>query len=235
MSLPPNFAPLRYLIGADDSRVQGSNEIVEFSYDSDHGETHYGTLTSEKERFRTLKQANAAGKYKPYLPANDITNSYGEWCPSPRGRGFLQNVHDQVERLRTFGCLRMELDNPDYDGLDVAYVLEAHDLAWQAGLRTIAKNPNNTSDPERYMAHESIDLVVVEHGAGGSDVHEELRQAIGQPLLAIRFVAFGGGERWAWAHNVADNIKRKGLRNMGVTVSLDGEYTDFHDIILPIR
>lgn len=233
MSLPPIYDPLRYLIGADDSYRQKPGEIVEYGYDSDHGETHYGTLTSEKERFRNLKQANSKGKYKPYLPANDITGTYGEWCPSPRGPGFLQNVRDQIERLKKLGCLRMELDNPDYDGLDMASILQAHDLVWQAGMRTIGKNPRLTSDPERYLSHESIDLVVVEHGAGGSDLHEALRQAINQPLLAIRFVAFGEGE--AWARQVAARISEKSYANMGVTYSENGEYTDYSDLWLPAR
>ena len=36
-------------------------------------------------------------------------------------------------------------------------VIAAHDLAWTVGgLKTIAKNPLNVSDPQRYISHPSI-------------------------------------------------------------------------------
>jgi hypothetical protein len=233
MALPPNFSPLRYLIGGDDEELQKPGTIVEYSYDADHAETKYGTLTSEKERFRSLRQADRIGRYKPYLRPNDITAGYGEWMPDPHGAGFLQNVREQIARAAHGGALRMELDNPDYDGVGIDHVLQACDLVWQAGMRVIAKNPNLTDDPLRYISHPGVDMVVVEHGAGGSDLMELLRKHANQPLLAVRFVSFGDGGNWA--HNVASRIKQKNYLNMGVTFSAHGEYTDCVDLQLPLR
>jgi hypothetical protein len=232
--MTPLQGPLRYLIGGDDTYQPKPGEIVEYGYDmAQKCETHYGTLTSEKERFTSLRQANARGKYAPYLPSTDITGDYGEWMPNPKGHGFMQNVMDQINRCKGLGCQRMELDNPDFDGLELSYVLQAHDLAWHNGLRTICKNPELTSNPKLYASHPSMDMIVVEHGAGGSDIMQALRHSIGQPEMAVRFVAFGEGE--TWAHNVAARIRERGYKNMGVTYSRRGEYESSEDLQLPLR
>jgi hypothetical protein len=138
-------------------------------------------------------------------------------------------------------AVRVEWDNPDSRGLELDEVIKVHDLAWSAGLRTIAKNPLLVSDPARYMSHPSIDLVIVEHAAGGSDKMDVLRREIGQPLLAVRFMAFRhryedgtveDGEQWVL--NIAANIREKGYKNMGVTFSPHGEYTSSDDLVVPI-
>ncbi len=103
------------------------------------------------------------------------------------------------------------------------------------GLHTIAKNPLLVSDPVRYLSHPSVDLAIVEHGAGGSDQMDALRRKINQPQLAVRFVAFvdGGEDGTRWANAVAHEIRSNGYVNMGVTISRYGEYTGVHDILLP--
>ena len=221
------LGPLRYLIGADDSMVERPGTIVEYSYDLDHGRTRYGNLRDEKKN----------GQYGPYLPADDITGRYGEYTPDPQYEGFLRNVRDQVERVKSTGGERIELDNPDSVGLELSAVLSAHDLAWEAGLHTIGKNPLLVSDPAKYLAHPSIDLVVVEHGAGGSDSMQNLRVELHQPLLAVRFVAFNDQDEHgsSWASAVARRIKAKGYKNMGVTISMHGEYTASRDLIVPMQ
>jgi hypothetical protein len=223
MSDSPPIGPLRYLIGADSVPVT-PGEIIEAPFQT-AGTTCYGNLRREQQD----------GLCKPYLPADDITKEYGEYCPDPRYPGFLENVDQQIDWVKRHGGIRMELDNPDSEGLDLQYVLIAHDHAWKAGLHTIAKNPLLLDDPGRYCSHPSIDLAIVEHGAGGSDAMQTLRAKIKAPLLAIRFVAFieGDEDGSIWARNVANNIRRMRYRNMGVTISRDGEYTSSHDVLVP--
>lgn len=225
MMLPVLTGPLRYLIGAD-SPPSANGVTVEVPYHT-AGKTCYGNLRDEE----SLKI------YGPYLPGDDITDEYGELTPNPSGAGFLQNIHDQLAWIAQHspGAVRMELDNPDSKGLPLDAVLQAHSLAWKSGLRTIGKNPMLTSDPERYLSHPSIDLVVVERGDFGSDAMDNLRRNLGQPLLAIRFVACHNedGDGHGWALAVAAEIKARNYRNMGVTHSPDGEYTSSQDVLVP--
>jgi hypothetical protein len=241
--------PLRYLIGADDDAITAAlaaGDLVEISYDYEPPDPlhppafRYGTFTDETGRYRSHATANARGRYRPYLPPDgDITGEYGEWCPDPAGQGFLANVRDQLARAAH--ALRLELDNPDFAGLSLDAVLQAHDLAWAAHLNTAAKNPLNVADPRKYVSHPSVDLCIVERGPHGSDDMEHLRQAVGQPLLAVRFVGFrehpyprGGQDDYDWCRAVAQEIRARGYRNMGVTYSPDGEYTSSHDVQVPL-
>jgi hypothetical protein len=234
---PLTAPPLRYLIGADDSAPDSHEAIVEFSYDATGPvRTRYGNLRHEKGRFDSLAEANRRGEFRPYLPPDDITGDYGEFTPDPKGPGFLRNVTLQVRRAAMKRAVRIELDNSDSRGLHLAHVLEAHDVAWQAGLHTIAKNPLNVVDPVHYLAHPSVDLAIVERGDATAAAMEDLRRRIGKPLLAVRFIGFVDGRRQddrEWCRAIAGEIARAGYRNMGVTVSPDGEYTSSVDVRRP--
>lgn len=224
MTLPIVTSRFHYLIGADAVPPDGPGIMYEAPYRT-RGKTCYGNLRRE------LKD----GKCKPYLPGDDITEEYGEYCPDPVYPGYLANVKEQIDWVVANGGLRIEFDNPDTAGLKLGYVLKAHDLAWAAGLHTIAKNPMLTSDPARYISHPSIDLVVVERGKYGSDALDTLRKQVNQPLLAVRFVACHNedGDGLEWANRVAVNIRRRAYHNMGVTYSRDGEYTSARDVQSP--
>lgn len=226
MMLPLLTGPLRYLIGIEDVPLCDPGDIVEVPYHS-VGETCYCNLRDEEK----------LGIYGPYLPGDDITEEYGEHTPDPIGSGFINNIRDQLAWIKKHSrnAIRIELDNPDSQGLSLDAVLSAHDLAWKSGLRTIGKNPLLTSNPARYISHPSIDLVVVERGDFGSDALEALRQKINQPILAVRFVACHNqdGDGFGWARAVAAEIRAKSYQNMGVTYSGDGEYTSSRDILVP--
>jgi len=146
-------------------------------------------------------------------------------------------VRRQIARAVKYHALRIEWDNPDSSGLDLKYVLDAHDEAWKAGLRTIAKNPLLVSDPQEYCSHPSIDLVIMEHDdqGRGSDAMDNLRRSINQPQLAVRFVAYHDENEngWGWANAVALEIRHKGYINMGVSWSPRGEYVESVDILVP--
>jgi hypothetical protein len=237
MTLPILTGPFRYLIGVDKVPLCNPGDIVEVPYQT-VGETCYGNLRDEQDRYENLAEANARGPFRPYLAGDDITGEYGEFTPDPAGPGFINNINAQIAwiKKRSGNAVRMELDNPDSKGLSLDAVVSAHDLAWKAGLRTIGKNPLLVSDPARYLSHPSIDLAVVERGDGiGSDAMEELRKQIGQPLLAVRFVACNNedGDGIEWARAVAVEIYTKAYRNMGVTYSGNGEYTSWKDILIP--
>jgi hypothetical protein len=238
VTLPPLAGPLHYLIGGNDTAHDQPGIITELSYDADHGETRYGNLRDEKGRYTSLRDANRRGRYAPYLPGDDITGSYGEFTPNPRGGGYLRNIRAQIARAIKFHAVRIEWDNPDSAGLSVDDVLIAHNEAWAHGLRTIAKNPLLVSDPAKYISHQSIDLVVMERDdeGRGSDAMDLLRRSIGQPELAVRFVAFHADDEngLRWANAVASNIRRKGLQNMGVTFSYGSEYGSSTDLQRPL-
>jgi hypothetical protein len=228
-TLPVLNGRLRYLIGMDADRIKPlpNGKILEVPYDYDKrmGCTQYGNLRDEDD----------TGKFAPYLPADDITEKYNERTPDPKGPGFMKNVNNQIANAVKLGRIRIELDNPDSRGLSLDAVMQAHDAAWAAGLRTVAKNPHLVDDPTRYILHPSVDLIIIEHGAGGSIMAQVMRVKIGQPLLAVRFVSYddgAGGE--AWAEAVARTIKAEGYRNMGVTHSDVGEYKSSRDIFVPI-
>jgi hypothetical protein len=232
---PPLVGALRYLIDADPDSIHAysASEIVEVPYDYNklHDMTQYGNLRSEEERFKNLNEADRNGKFKPYLPADDITSDYGEFTPDPAGPGFLENVDEQISRAVKLGAKRIEWDNSDSTDLLLNSVLRAHDFAWQKGLRTVAKNPLNVNDPELYTSHPSVDLIVVEKGDYHAGDFEYLRQTIKQPLLAVRFVTFGDG--LGWARQIAGEINAHSYENMGVTHSTEGEYTSSQDVLVP--
>lgn len=233
----PPTRPLRYLIGGDDDAAMLDDANYEFSYDANRGDTAYGNLRDEKGRYVSLADANTRGTYAPYLPPDDITATYGEYCPDPRGEGYLNNIRDQIQRALNHGASRIEFDNPDTRGLSMQAVLRAHTLAQDAGLATIAKNPLLTSDPMLYLSHPSVDMAICEKDpAQTAEAMDLLRQAVGRPTLAVRFVAFIDGDEngSAWAEAVADGIRRGNYQNMGVTLSPDGEYTSVQDIVLPV-
>src|SRR5215469_7355866 len=144
--------PLSYLIGADDRALMQDGRMYELSYDASRGQIGYSNLRDEKGRYRDLDDANERGDYAPYLRGDDITMAYGEFCPDPKGDGYLRNIREQLQRKKEAGCSIIEWDNPDTLGLHMDFVLMAHDLAAVAGLDTVAKNPLFTRDPERYLA-----------------------------------------------------------------------------------
>jgi len=230
------FDPLSYLIGADDRAPIIDGRLFELSYDASRGQIAYGNLRDEKGRYRDLDDADQRGPYAPYLRGDDITVQYGEYTPDPRGEGYLQNIDRQIVRKKEAGCSIIEWDNPDTPGLKIEDVLAAHDRAAMSGLRTVAKNPLFTRDPEQYLAHDSIELAICEHGDHGSDAMEALRIVVRKPLLAVRFVSYVDEDEdgSTWALNVADNIRSKGYRNMGVTISRRGEYTTVEDLLVPM-
>jgi hypothetical protein len=228
-TLPVLNGRLRYLIGMDANRIKPlpNGKVLEVPYD--YGRhmacTQYGNLRDEEE----------TGKFGPYLPPDDITEKYGEKTPDPSGPGFMANVNRQIENAVKLGRTRIEWDNPDSRGLGIEAVMKAHDAAWLAGLKTVAKNPHLVDDPTGYISHPSVDLIVIEHGAGGSVVAQSLRLKIGQPLLAVRFVSYDDGDGGeAWAEAVARTIKAEGYHNMGVTHSDVGEYKSSRDIFVPV-
>jgi hypothetical protein len=232
------FDPLSYLIGADDRAPVQEGRVFEFSYDAGRGHIAYRNLRDEKGRYRNLAEANERGPYRPYLPPDDITAQYGEYCPDPRnGDGFIVNVSQQLWSAHHQGARWVEWDNPDTWLLDLTDVLIAHSCAAAYGLETIAKNPVFVNDPELYLAHPSITMAICEHDSTqGSDVMESLRNAVRKPLLPVRFVAYVDDDEdgTAWALDVADNIRSKGIRNMGVTISRRGEYTTAEDLLVPV-
>jgi hypothetical protein len=230
--------PLSYLIGGDDRVPLNPGRMYELSYDATRGDTAYCNLRDEKSRFRNLAEANERGPYRPYLPPDDITQQYGEYCPDPRnGDGFIRNVVEQIWRKHHHGCRRVEFDNPDTWLLDLTDVLIAHSCTAAYGLTTVAKNPVFVDDPELYLSHPSIDMAICEHASEqGSDVLDSLRRAVGKPMLAVRFVAYVDADEdgTQWAMNVAENIRARGYSNMGVTLSRRGEYTGVEDLQLPL-
>jgi hypothetical protein len=231
-----SFDPLSYLLDLDTAPMH-EGRIFELSYDSTRGGIAYGNLRDEKGRFHSLSDANRRGRYAPYLPPDDITDDYGEYCPDPRFEGYLSNIDRQVARRKAQQIPCMEFDNPDTPGLSMFHVLRAHDRAHTAGLTTVAKNPILVNEPERYLAHPSIAIAICEHDTRqGSDAMDELRRAVAKPLLPVRFVAFVHEDEngTAWAHAVADNIRAKGYRNMGVTISRHGEYNSVEDLMVPV-
>jgi N-acetylmuramoyl-L-alanine amidase len=236
MPLPILKNPLRYLIGGDDDIEIQSGFIYELSYDATYGDTAYGNLRDERGRYNSLQDANNNGPYAPYLPPDDITVQYGEYCPDPRGSGYLRNIREQIQRKKATGAIRIEFDNPDTMGLDLNDVLNAHDAAWDYGLNTVAKNPMLVSNPTVYVGHPSVDLVICERNPRNTPTMlHELRLWINQPLLAIRFIAFVSGSENGeqWAQDVVEEIEDHDYLNMGVTISYHGEYTSAVDLILP--
>jgi N-acetylmuramoyl-L-alanine amidase len=232
MPLPLVTVPFRYLIGGSDNASIKPGACYELSYDATRGDTAYCNLRDEKGRYSSLEDANARGRYSPYLPPDDVTAAYGEYCPDPRGDGYLRNIYVQLDRAATYAD-RVEFDNPDTTYLELADVLVAHDRAQDIGMTTIAKNPLLVSDPVLYVSHSSVDMIVCERDARHTaNVLDQLRRTIGQPHLAVRFVAFGGGR--AWAERVAQDIGENDYLNMGVTYSQGGEYTDCIDLAVPV-
>jgi len=232
------FDPLSYLIGNDTAAAMPDGRTFELSYDSSRGKIAYRNLRDEKGRYRNLADANSHGPYRPYLPADDITQKYGEYCPDPKnGDGFGVNVIKQIWSACHRKARWIELDNPDTAFLDLADVLVAHSCAAAYGLETIAKNPALVHDPQLYLGHPSVTMAICEHDPHqGSDLMESMRRAVNKPLMPVRFVAFVDGDEngTAWAHAVADNIRAHGYRNMGVTISRRGEYTSVEDLQLPL-
>lgn len=229
MNLPILYGPLRYLIGRSADSIPSflPGQIVEVPYDY--------VLTSDVTQYGNLRDELGSRNFKPYLPSDDITDRYGERTPDPKGPGYLKNVEIQIRNAVHLHRTRIEWDNPDSRGLLLDSVVVVQDLTWARGLRTVAKNPFGTSNPARYVSHPSVDLCVVERGDFGSDIMENLRGVISQPLLAVRFVGYKHDDQddEHWCRAVAANIKAKGYLNMGVTFSPHGEYTSSQDIIVP--
>ncbi len=224
--------PLRYLIGADTTEGEDGC-IIEVGYDQTRlpakglGFWKYGNLFNEKYADQGRREREYFG---PYLHSSDTADEYDEGQIDPRGPGWQRNLNQQFAQATGDGFKIIELDNPDaYSARDVIAAVE---LAAQAGLQVVAKNPLLVEgDHISYVKHPAVVAIVVEAGAGTTDGMDWLRRAAGKPLLPVFFVAFGNGRHWIEAR--ARVIIAKQYHNMGATYSNAGEYTNSIDIIKP--
>jgi len=225
--------PLRYLIGADDVVWQDQNGVVEVGYDAESCPPEvlciaYCNLFNEKWHAQTAEERAA---YEPYLRTSDTAKEYQEGQIDPKGPGWDKNLHEQFKRRRQAGFRYIELDNPDAYLIDD--VLRALDLAASYGFKVVAKNPLLMGEKAAlaYIKHPAIVGVIVEHEAGDTAQYLRLRVSAGQLSLPVWFV-FHGRKQEAAANAMAKTARS--YLNMGVTISLNGEYTEVIDLAVPL-
>lgn len=218
--------PLKYLIGADNDGIVIARDavtVVPFDYERkirDPWVIGYGNLFWQR----------GAPDCPPYLKNTDTADEYDERVVDPRGRGWDKNLKWQFARWQKLNASVIELDNAA--AYDIADVIGAIELAASYGLKVIAKNPCLLGGGSvKYVAHPSIYGIIVERDEDVTPLDmEQLRRGAGKPDLPVWFVAFGRKGK-SWADGVAHTAKN--YRNMGVTVSRRGEYTDSIDILRP--
>jgi hypothetical protein len=221
----------RYLIGLDTVYAQTEpTDITHVGYDVDTpvGQTKSAYCNLFNEKFSEQSHAQQLA-YGPYLDTSDTAFDYGEGQIDPKGQGWHKNLMDQFERRKASGFEVLELDNPD--AYSVRDVLGAHDLAFQEGFLTYAKNPglyDDFDDQLKYVMHTSVVGIIIERGAGDPAEMDKLRKAAGKPDLPCYFVFFDRTARaksgWKAAQRCAGLIKD--LPHMQVTYSERGEYTN---------
>jgi hypothetical protein len=181
--------------------------ITEVSYDSDTGDIGYCNLFDEKN----------SGQYGPYKHDSDTAKQYSEGEIDPSGAGWYKNLSQQFERRHSSGFKFIELDNPD--AYSTADVLKAIDIAKSYGLEVIAKNPELTDDPERYI--KACVGIIVEKDAGSTpDSIDNLRYT-GMPVW---FVSYGNGLSWIQEIDITP------YDNMYKSYSRHGEYTSYEPV-----
>lgn len=216
--------PLRYLIGADSAGQGKDGEITAVPY-GDPPVRHGISIA-----YCNLFDEENTGRLGPYLKDTDTAREYGEGVIDPRGTGWIKNLEMQFRRRNQQGFKYIELDNAD--AYSISDVIGAIELAATYGLKVIAKNPCLLGGGSvKYVAHPSIYGIIVERDEDVTPLDmEQLRRGAGKPDLPVWFVAFGRKGK-SWADGVAHTAKN--YRNMGVTVSRRGEYTDSIDILRP--
>ena len=218
--------PLRYLIGLERDPAPDASDIVELGYDATRP-----PAPAIGCKYVNLRDERNSGDYAPYLPPDDIDDTYGEPAPDPDGAGFWRNLVEQLQRAAGQGFHYVELDN--LDTYDVATSLRCFNEVRAHGLKVLVKNPLLvTGEESDLLRHESAVLVVVERGAGNPRSLHELRQDAGRDTMPVRFVAYGDGE--AWARHCGRLIAEQGHVDMGVTYSALGEYGSSEDIAVPV-
>lgn len=189
----------------------------------------YGNLLDQRED----DDGNPIRECGPYLDAKGTAAQYGEGVPDPDGPGFDRNFRLQCELAKQQGHTHIEGDNPDDPHFNVDVVRRALDLAKSCGLRNIAKNPGLLNGGAAvYVAHHTVDGIIIEHGAGGAADNDEIRRQAGKPDLPMWFVYFGSKGR-ARADRCAAEIQSLKLKNASVSLSTEGEYGNAVDILLP--
>jgi len=218
--------PLRYLIGLERDPAPDATDIFELGYDATRPPApaigcKYVNLRDEKD----------SGDYGPYLPPDDIDDTYGEPAPDPDGAGFWVNLREQLERAANQGFHYVELDN--LDTYDVGVVLRCLNDVANFKLKCFIKNPLLVTGEETdLLRHPAAELIVVERGAGNPRSLHDLRQDAGCAYMPVRFVAYGDGR--GWADHCATLIREQGHVDMGVTYSALGEYSSSTDVIVPV-
>jgi lysozyme family protein len=213
---------LRYLIGKDaDPGTDDSTTVIGYE--------------ATKPPFNGVKYVNLrdefdTGKYGPYLPSDDIDDQYNEPAPDPAGKGFWDNLRQQLDRAKSQGFTSVELDN--CDTYTASVTLLVYNDAAERSLTVWAKNPAIVSgNRDAILAHSAVVGVIVEKDCGSPSTYDAMRKAAGKPDLPIRFVSYGNGKQWA--QQTAGTIQAGDYRNMGVTYSSDGEYGSSEDVLLP--
>jgi lysozyme family protein len=216
---------LRYLI-AKDSDPGEADAVTVIGYEATVPPANGVKYVNLRDEFDT-------GKFGPYLPADDIADQYNEPAPDPAGKGFWDNVRQQLDRAKAQGFASVELDNLDLPIVSAASVaLLCFNEVQSRGLTVWAKNPAIVSgNREAILAHSAVVGVIVERDCGTPATYDAMRKAAGKPDLPIRFVAYGGGKQWA--QQTAGTIQAADYSNMGVTYSSEGEYGNAEDVLLP--
>jgi hypothetical protein len=218
--------PLRYLIGLERDPGPDATDIVELGYDATRPpEPAIGC------KYVNLRDEKNAGIYAPYLPPDDIDDTYGEPAPDPDGPGFWANLRAQLARAADQGFHYVELDN--LDTYDVETSLRCFNEVLAHNLKAFVKNPLLVTGEETdLLRHQAAVLVVVERGAGNPRSMHELRQDAGVEHMPVRFVAYGDGR--GWVDHCAALIREQGHIDMGATYSSLGEYGSSTDVIVPV-
>jgi lysozyme family protein len=218
--------PLRYLIGADGPFECKDGETIVVPYGAIVKPSNIG----EWVQYCNLRDELNSGTYGPYLPSDDIDDQYNEPAPDPAGKGFWDNLRQQLDRAKSQGFTSVELDN--CDTYTASVTLLAYNDAAERGLTVWAKNPAIVSgNREAILAHSAVVGVIVEKDCGSPSTYDAMRKAVGKPDLPIRFVAYGNGRQWA--QQTAGTIQAGAYSNMGVTYSSEGEYASSEDVLLP--
>lgn len=217
---------IEYLIGNDKTQLGKPNRLTVVGYDVDIA-PKFGIGVG----YVNLFDEHNTGKYGPYLHSSDTAREYDEGQIDPRGTGWDRNLNEQFRRRQKSGFKYVELDNPD--AYKANAVNNAINRAADFGLQVLAKNPAICDDPETYLSHHNVYGAIVEKGAGGPVLMDNLRKKVGRAYLPVWFVYFGSTA--AVATETARLIRERGYKNMGVTFSHGSEYGQSQDIYLPVQ
>lgn len=220
--------PLSYLIGIETKIDVPDGRVVMVPWDCD--DLVEGCITAGYCNHLDEQRSN---KYGPYMKQSDTAKKYKEWQPDPNGKGFTKNLVDQFTRRSASQINLVEIDNAD--SYELMYVFYALDVAERFHLSVLAKNPGEMAGSAMtYIRHPSICGMIVEFGDHDVNSMVSLRRLVGKLHMPIWFVTWGDNQL-SWAHEQAEHARIRGYKYVGVTHSGgDEEYSNAHDILLPI-